>query len=211
MIKAVLFDLDGTLADTEYHAVMKKLKVLENNGVPYSDELFQKICGRKLQITIREALPEYPEEKIQQILDEYYSMKRDDNYPQLKMPQADETLKQLHESGYRMAVVSTNLREVIRKAVDDCGWHDYFDLVMGMQDVAITKPNPDVYLKAMERLNVNADETVIVEDSRVGLDAAIAAGATVICRKENRYNVDQKGADFYVDELGEIPALIKEF
>ena len=106
-------------------------------------------------------------------------------------------------------MVSTNLREYIQLALEETGWQEYFDMFLGIEDVERTKPDPEVYRKALQQFGLDPEEAVIVEDSRVGLDSALATGCKVICRRESRYQVNQDGADYYVDALTEIPELLK--
>lgn len=211
MIKAVLFDMDGTLVDSEYHAITLKRQILEKNGVVWTTELCQLLTGRKLKIVIDEVLTQYTPEQRQAVLDEYYEPKYHHmDYHQLKFPGAGTILQALYNNGYTLALTTTNSEDSIAQVLQQNHWEQYFSLVLGLKDVRKQKPDPLIYLTAMERLNVKPEECVIVEDSRIGLDSAIASGAHVICRRETRIPIDQSGADYYVDDLLDILKIVNE-
>lgn len=211
MIKAVLFDMDGTLVDSEFKAMSIKRRILEEHGVVWSQELCQNLAGRKLQLVIEEVLADASEETRQEILDEYY---RPENklfdYHEIKMPHSGTILSALYNNGYVLGLTTTNSAEYISRCLQQNHWQQYFSLIMGTKDVVKHKPDPEIFITAMERLNVTAEETVIIEDSRSGLLAAIASGAHVICRRETRLPIDQSGADYYIDDLLDIMNIVNE-
>lgn len=211
MIRAVVFDLDGVLLDTEFAALTRKRQVLERHGVVWTEELQASLSGRKFQAVLAEALPQERPEQIQAILDDYYgaggSERKD--YAPLMLPHATATLQELKQQGYRLALATYNYAPRIRRVLATCHWQGIFECVLGLEQVSRPKPDPEVYRKAMAQLGCGPDETAIVEDSTVGLAAAVGARpALVICRKEERFAVDQCGADRYIHDLAEIPAIL---
>ena len=211
MIKAIIFDMDGTLVDSEYRAMMNKKKILEKNGVVWNHDLWQLLTGRKLKVVIDEVLTEYTPEQRQEVLDEYYKPEYHHvDYHAIKFPGSGTILQALNNNGYKLALCTTNSYDCIDQCLEENHWRRLFSVILGMGDVEHTKPAPDIYLKAMELLDVKPEETVIVEDSRIGLDAAIATGAHVICREEKRFPVDQQGAEFYITDLLSIMRIVNE-
>ncbi len=150
-------------------------------------------------------------EQRQAILDEYYGPEnKGHDYSAIKMKHADDVLRSLHESGYVIGLATSNSPDMIDRCLEQNDWRKYFSVVLGVKDVTRQKPDPMIYLKAMNILEVRPEETVIIEDSRTGLDAALASGAHVIARKETRLPIDQSGAQYYIDDLIEILNIVNE-
>ncbi len=211
MVKAIIFDMDGVLVDSEFRTVSRKKDILIRHGLTWTDELCQMIAGKKLKLVIEEVLSEATEEQRQAILDEYYGPEnRGHDYSAIKMNHADEVLKILHDDGFILGLATSNLPEMINKCLEQNDWGRYFSTVLGIRDVTRQKPDPMIYLKAMNILKVTPEETVIIEDSRTGLDAALASGAHVIARRETRLPINQSGAQYYIDDLIEIPDIVRE-
>ena len=211
MIKAVIFDMDGTLVDSEYRAMMNKKAILEKNGVVWNNDLWQLLTGRKLKVVINDVLTEYTPEQRQEVLNEYYKPEYHTvDYHAIKFPGSGTILQALYNNGYKMALCTTNSYDSIDQCLEENHWRRFFQFILGMGDIENTKPAPDIYLKAMEMLEVKPEETVIVEDSRIGLDAAIASGAHVVCRVENRFPVDQQGAEYYINDLLSLMRVVNE-
>lgn len=93
-------------------------------------------------------------------------------------------LGRLKEKGLKLAVCSNSIRRTVELMMEKARLIDYFDLLMSNQDVVNGKPNPEIYLKAMNKLGVSPEECLIVEDNQNGIKAAKAAGANVMCVKD---------------------------
>ena len=91
-----------------------------------------------------------------------------------------------------------------------CQWQDIFSYTTTLDDVQKAKPDPETYLTVLEKLRLQPEQTVVVEDSLIGIQAGHRAGLKVICRREPRLNMDQSGADWYVSELSEVRNIILE-
>lgn len=89
-------------------------------------------------------------------------------------------LSKLKFEGYHLALGSNSIRQTIELMMKYSKLHDYFDLILSNQDVEYPKPNPEIYQKAMIRLGVSPEETVIIEDNENGIKAAVASGAKVM-------------------------------
>jgi HAD superfamily hydrolase (TIGR01509 family) len=203
MIRNVIFDLDGTLLDTEYRAIEIKKMILARHGLDPNDQLMTRLTARKL----KDALPELLEDKqlVREILDDYYQFAYDGiDYGKLKLPGSDELLRQLKKSGYTLALATISDRSKVDQVLQQCQWQDIFSYTTTLDDVRKAKPDPETYLTVLEKLGLQAEQTVVVEDSLIGIQAGNRAGLKVICRREPRLNMDQSGADWYVDDLDDI-------
>ena len=211
MIRAIIFDMDGVLVDSEFRTISRKRDILIRHGLNWTDELCQLIAGKKLKLVIEEVLADATEEQRQAILDEYYGPEnKGHDYSAIKMNHADDVLRSLHDSGYVIGLATSNSPDMIDRCLEQNDWRQYFSVVLGVRDVTRQKPDPMIYLKAMNVLGVRPEETVIIEDSRTGLDAALASGAHVIARRETRLPIDQSGAQYYIDDLIEILNIVNE-
>ena len=183
-IKVILFDMDGVLIDAKdwhYNALNKALKIANIN---ISREEHLKIYDalptqQKLEIlSKRKKLDKSLHPLIQQQKQQYtleYIHKRCQ-----PTPYHIEALKRLQDRGYRMAVCSNSIRESINIMMKKSQLEEFFDFYISNEDVQYGKPHPEMYLKAMERFNITPQETLIVEDSEKGIQAATASGAYVM-------------------------------
>ena len=211
MIKAVIFDLDGVLIDTEYRAIKIKADLCRRYGLEWTADDYYRTAARPFATTIGRLFPDKTQEELNGMLAEYRSIAYVDmDYHRLAMPNAGELLKILHEQGYRIAIASMSPRRKINQVLSANHWENYVDLFVASDDVERLKPDPDSYLKAMNKLGMTSDECIVIEDSQVGIDAAHGAGCRCICRREHRYPIEQTGAEYYIDDLLDAAGIINE-
>jgi HAD superfamily hydrolase (TIGR01509 family) len=98
--------------------------------------------------------------------------------------QHEYALSNLRAAGYRLGVASNSVRNSVELMMDKSGLSKYLDVLVSNQDVSKPKPNPEIYTKAMRLLEVNPDETLVVEDNENGIAAARAAGAHIMIVSE---------------------------
>ncbi len=211
MIKAVLFDLDGVLIDSEYRTLTIKKNMFEEYGLDLGDEIYNILAGSQLAKIFTKLFPDYP--NPDEFLEEYHQrayVRVKVDYAKLQMNNASKLLNDLKLQSYSIALVTAADRPKIRQVFDENGWNDIFEVIVSSEDGYPKKPDSTVYKVAMKELGILPEEAIIVEDSLTGLKAAKGSGATVICRKENRYYVDQSGADYYIDDLLEVEKILQE-
>ncbi len=194
MLKAVIFDLDGLLLDTEIVA----FKVYEELGRRFNFELtlsefMQDFCGRPLRRNVaycneRFQLPWEFEEAVEEvlriekkILDEGVDV----------MPGARELLDFLKENNYKIAVASSSARERSIKLLEQHDLVKYFDDYVFGPEVEKGKPNPDIFLKTAKKLGVEPSNCLVLEDSQAGIQAAYSAGMRVICIPDLKYPTEE--------------------
>lgn len=210
MIKGIIFDLDGVLIDSELHYLKRKIQFLAHYGIEWKPEMAYTYVGHRFSLQIPEIFPEKSEEELKDVMTYYWSVMHDPmDYNSIRMEGSDEVLRELKTRGYRLAIGSLSTREKIDTVIRQNHWEDLFDATVSFNEVTKRKPDPEVYLKAMELLGLKPEECVVVEDSRVGIDAALASKACCVVRRENRYLCDQSGADIYIDSLWDLPKVIK--
>lgn len=183
-IKAILFDMDGVLIDAKewhYEALNKALDLF---GIPISrrehESIYDGLPTRRKLAMLSESvgLPVRLHDFINE-LKQAYTM---DMVHALCRPRfaQEYALSQLKRMGYKLAVCSNSVRATVALMMERAALAPYLDLQLSNQDVARSKPAPDIYLAAMERLDVRPDECLVVEDNENGIQAAKAAGAHLL-------------------------------
>lgn len=186
-IKAVLFDMDGVLIeakDWHYEALNRALKLFG-----YEISRFEHLTSydglptsMKLQkLTLEKGLPSQLHSFINEMKQQYtVSMIQNLCRPRFNHEYA---LSKLKSEGYRLAVGSNSIRMTIEMMMNYAKLTDYFDFMLSNQDVKSAKPDPEIYLTAMSKMNLKPEECLIVEDNENGIKAAVASGAHVLVVK----------------------------
>ncbi len=206
MLKLLIFDLDGTLADTIIDIADAVNYAVEPFGSRrYSVEEIKAKVGSGITKLLRSLIPSetsIPEENIIKRFLEYYSEHLLDNtkaYPYVK-----ETLLKI-EGRYKKAVISNKREGFSREILEGIGILHFFDVVLGSDSVKEQKPSPIPLLEVMKRFGASRDETVMIGDSRYDIEAARAAGIKVIAVTYGfRSRETLKDADYIIDKFDEI-------
>ena len=210
-LKAILFDFDGVIADTDNHHIAAWQRTLSTMGWQVVDE----VAALATEIDDRQFLAElfakhgFPPDKIddwvrrKQVLT--VKMLRDS--PRL-YPGVADLIRKLHGT-VRLAVVSGTWRENVQAVLDSSGLAGSFETIVGKEDVTSTKPDPAPYLLALRRLRLSARSTVAIEDSPTGLASARAAGIPVIAVGHRHPFSDWVGDATYISGLEPVHGLLQ--
>lgn len=209
-ISAVLFDLDGTLRDTR-DLMYTSLQVAfeQHTGKnPSREEINPHIHHHS---NVHKALaPEVPFEAFEQTFIEQFELGRGNI--QL-YGQARELLDALRQQGLRLAIVTAARTTKSNEFIERHKLDTHFEVVSGMQDGVQPKPAPDVVIRALERLGCKPENAIMVGDTTADIAAAHAAGVRCVSITHGfgtREEFEAAGADYIVDTLTEIPALIEQ-
>lgn len=185
MIRTIIFDVDGTLLDTEkiYMEAWRQAGALFGYPIPepalkqtravnktIALEVFRKYCGQ-----------DFPYEKIQKeriVIAE--RIINESTAEQLHKPHVVAVLERLKGEGYTMAVASSTEQSKTEEHLRHAGLLGYFPVVVGGDMVERGKPNPDIFLKAAELAGAKAEECLVVGDTPADVFAATAAGMPVV-------------------------------
>jgi len=175
--KLAIFDLDGTLFDTKdvnYHAYKA---ALNECGYDMSYDYYCNYCNGRHYTTFLAAILGEDNQIIQTV----HNQKKRLYSKYLNKAVCNEHLFRLISAmreQYYTAIVTTASRQNVNDILEYAGEKEsYFDLILTAEDFSRTKPDPEGFLMAMERFGVSPEDTIIWEDSEVGLDAAKASGA----------------------------------
>lgn len=184
MIKAILFDMDGVLIDAKDWHYEALNRALEHFGYTISREshlsTFDGLPTRKKlgMLSSSRGLPSGLHDFLN-ALKQAYTLEI--SYQRCKpVFNHQYALSRLRKEGYKLAVCSNSVRQSIETMMKLSLLYDELDLIVSNQDVEIGKPDPEMYLKAMQGLNVNPDECLILEDNEHGIQAAIASGGHLL-------------------------------
>ena len=178
-IKALLFDLDGTLVDTREANYIAYKKAFLKVGVTLTEESYNNSFGLCFNDLVKNVFPQCGQIEKDRIKSEKaYLYKK--IFFKTKVNPFLASILYSNRSKYKTAIVTTASK---RNAIDLLKYHDLYNLfnvfIFG-QDVKNGKPHPDCYNIAMQLLNVKPSECLVYEDSSIGIDAATSSGASVI-------------------------------
>jgi HAD superfamily hydrolase (TIGR01509 family) len=178
---AVLWDMDGTLIDSEPYWMKSEGAFAKENNSSWSEQDGLSLVGMSLYDSskiIKEKVGSdlEPEQIIQKLTDEVSAQLKEQI---LWRPGARELLLLLRKKKIKTALVTMSMRRMAQEVVDVIGF-DCFDIVVAGDDVRQGKPHPEPYLKAAELLGVKPEDCVAFEDSLTGLRSAEAAGTKAV-------------------------------
>lgn len=180
-MRAVLWDMDGTLVDTEPYWINAEHEIVEAHGGRWSDEFAHELVGKDLMVSaqfIRDNSPITwePERVIEELLIRVIAQVRE-HVPW--RPGARELLESLREQGVPSALVTMSWRS-FAEAVLDALPDGSFAVVVTGDEVERGKPHPEPYLRAADLLGVSPSDCVALEDSPTGVASAVAAGVPTV-------------------------------
>ncbi|MDO4988468.1 MAG: HAD family hydrolase [Synergistes sp.] len=206
-IRAAIFDFDMTLVDSSYAIVDCMNELAAKFGLR---EMTRERLLPFLSYTLVDTWREYWGDAKKEWLDYYTNDVIEHELRDMHLyPNAKRVIETLSSSGVRLAVASN--RRNVKKVLDAVGLTDYFDTLVGVNDVASPKPAPDVILKAAEILNVPLDSVVYVGDTDFDITAAKSApvkGIGMTTGSFTRDKLEKCGAWRVCDDLLEILPLL---
>lgn len=200
--RAVVFDCDGLLLDTEKCWTRGEAALFAAHGEKYTPEHKRELLGTSGEETGHILarildLPGREWELIGELRDLCWDLVLDGACP---MPGAEELVRELH-GHLPIGVASNSPRKLVEEALAKSGLGGAFDIILGSDDVSNPKPDPELYRTACERLGALPTSSVALEDSPPGVEAARAAGMYVI-GVPSEEGVELGAADIVVESLG---------
>ncbi len=207
-LKAVFFDKDGILADTEPFHAQAYVRAFAAFGVRIDAGEFRRavtLDGRRAVDWFRQLGGAAPQADLYAAKDRFYGQLTGG----AEQPREGlrELVADLAAHGAAMYVATSARRALAERMLDQFGIRASFSRVLGLEDVSAIKPDPEVYLKAIAAAGVAPQETVVLEDMPRGIIAARRAGiAAVAVPTEPRDGLDFSEANLVVDSLSELSA-----
>jgi HAD superfamily hydrolase (TIGR01509 family) len=204
--RAVVFDMDGLLLDTEVLWQRAEEELFRRHGDRFTQADKLAVMGTSFEMTARyfaERLGR-SEEHGTELVDELGELMHSLLQKEVSSrPGAVELVARLREDGVRLALASNSSRFLVETALATAGLTDAFEAIVTSDDVAQAKPAPDIYLVACARLGIEPAEALALEDSAPGIEAAKAAGLVCIAVPQFA-ETDVSAADRVIDSLEEL-------
>jgi HAD superfamily hydrolase (TIGR01509 family) len=204
LLKAVIFDMDGVLIDSEPVHVKAEMKTFASHGVHMTVEALQANMGRGMREFFTELIRTHGLKICVDDLIQEHKKTLATLYCEevTVMPGAMDLIASCRNEALTLAVASSTDRDLILKILGKLKMLPIFDVIVSGQEVAKYKPNPDIFLETVRQLEVLAEECVIIEDSSAGVNAAKAASVPCIgFRSPNSSSQDLGAANLIVDSL----------
>lgn len=178
-MKAVIFDMDGLMFDTEQLCIDAMDYAGEKLGIGKAGYMSLRTLGTNIglpdEVWIQEFGEGYNREKLHEYTMEYMERFHEENIVPVKKG-LYRLLDYLKDAGYRMAVASSTRQTMVERNLKETGVRDYFEAVICGDMVAVAKPEPEIYLKACAAIDVDPADCYALEDSQNGLISAHRAG-----------------------------------
>jgi beta-phosphoglucomutase family hydrolase len=208
MIKAVIFDMDGVLVDTEPLSDIHMHKHFKKLGLKVPFNYFEQFRGITTpefwriivkKFNLQKSVEELVQETRTSFLNFLSSHKLE------PIPGAVEFLENLQKNKIELALASAGSKKRIQTILETCNLKNYFKVVVSADDVIHGKPHPEIYLKTARLLKIAPNDCVVIEDAINGILSAKAAGMKVIGFKTSEmHKQDLSKADKIVKSLSEI-------
>jgi len=216
-IKAILFDMDGTLTDTEPEGIKTLLNLSRNHRLELHDaqlSLFDKVWRRDgTDMEFEEYMNELAHlnniENVESLIGEFFEKYESAIISAPILPGVQEFLN-LAKNKFKLAVVTASTDKQAQAVIRQHGWESVFNLVLTQDTYKHKKPDSTCYLMAAELLNVSPEECLVVEDSKNGALSGKSAGMYVIgVLAGNEHPQDLSAANRIMTDLSQLSNILK--
>ena len=207
VIKAVIFDLDGVIVESEHIHIEAEKQTMLKHGIHITSEELHKYTGTTAKLMFTDLIRKYrlntTFEKIfnekEQIL---FKLLKEDTQPTKGIIGL---LQRLKQRNIKLAIASSSHKRLINYVLDRLDIKPLFDSIIGAEDITHSKPDPEIFLKSANRLGVNSSECLVVEDAALGVEAAKRAGMRCVgYRNPNSGDQDLSKADIAIDDFSKL-------
>ncbi|MFG2085807.1 MULTISPECIES: HAD family hydrolase [unclassified Spirillospora] len=202
---AAVFDLDGTLIDTEPRNRAMWSRLFDAHGVPRDEALIASFAGRRGLEVLGDLAHLFPGRTVEELFEQVLSYGAMPGMPPAApVAGAVGLVRSLADAGVPLAVVTSGHRPYAEGLLDELGIRGLLDIVVTAGDVATGKPHPEGYLAAVRDLDVPPEETIGFEDAPAGVAAVKSAGMTCVGVITTQPAGALAGADHVVPDFKEV-------
>lgn len=208
-VETILFDLDGTLIDTNELIIASFTYTVEKYGDrPYSREEIIEFIGPPLVDSLSKVNPDKVDEMIKAYREHNYA--NHEKYVKA-YPDVVETVRSLKDKGLKLAIVTTKIHHTAELGLKIAGMEGIFDVIIGLDDVENAKPHPEPVLSAIDQLKANPMSTLMVGDNYHDIEAGQNAGvqtAGVAWAIKGRETLEQYRPDYMLEKITDLYQII---
>jgi len=191
MIKAVIFDMDGLLIDSEPFWRMSQKRIFSKRGLNLVEDDFESFMGKRVDEVVEIIYSKKPwhdktqREIADEIVDGVIELIEERG---LALPGVEKTLKQLQEKKYKIGLASSSSLRIIKTVLKKLNFEDYFEVTHSAQFEEYGKPHPQIFISTAKMLDVSPSECLVLEDSFHGVIAALAANMKCVAIPDVKAN-----------------------
>jgi beta-phosphoglucomutase-like phosphatase (HAD superfamily) len=178
MIKAIIFDFDGVVVDTETAKFKELQNILKHRGLVLKKKDFKDMIGKKTGAFLSMKFPQMHESEINRIVD-VRRRRLLSNFNGELIPGIKRLLGFIKSRKVRITLTTGSTKKIVEKILQAKGIKGFFDLIVTGEDFKQSKPSPECYEKTLERLKLSPSEVIVIEDAIAGIKAAKSAKCTV--------------------------------
>ncbi|ONI93028.1 hypothetical protein ALI22I_00460 [Saccharothrix sp. ALI-22-I] len=204
--RAILFDFDGLICDTEHAAFTSWSRFYAEFGHAFPVELWRRMAGSPVgeELAVADLSARTGRPLDESLRERRRRLKHELAQAEPLRPGVLDFLTRASAQGLACAVVSSSHRRWVELHLHRLGVRHHFDLVVTGDMVTAPKPAPDVYRLALELMDLTAHDTIALEDSPVGVESAVQAGLAVVMVVNPHSSGDGSGAVAVLDSLEEV-------
>lgn len=208
MIKAVIFDMDGVLIDSEICYLQYDLAFARTKNPNVTiEQLYGMVGASKEDAWSVMARAIDNGQSWQELRDEYRAsvdIYSEMDYRAIFRREAKDLIKLLKERGFCLALASSTQMDIIMRVLNENNITSYFNAIVSGSQFKQSKPNPEIYNYTATQLGLSPEECLVIEDSTLGITAASRAGMTIAALIDDRFGFDRSLADYEIHSFSEI-------
>ena len=208
MVKAVIFDMDGLIIDSEPLWRMAEMEVFKSIGYDFTEEMCIQTMGMRVDEVVKYWHDQlhWKEPTVNLVIDGIINKVIEKvKLHGTALPGVYQTIQLLKEKQCPIALASSSSSKIINTVLQQLSLHDSFDVVHSAENEEFGKPHPAVFLTAAEKLDVEPENSLVLEDSKAGMEAGLRAGMQVIVIPEINTQPDWiKKAHYHYRSLSDI-------
>ncbi len=189
MIKAVIFDMDGLMIDSERVTYEEYVKKLSQLGYSFNEPTYRQCLGKNKQGICQVFYDNFGQVfPMKEVWDDVHVAIDERLEQEVPIKKGlTELLHYLKEHNYKTIVATSSARNRVDKILNNAGIYQFFDDIICGDEVTHGKPHPEIFLTACQKLNVDSQQAIVLEDSEAGIQAAYSGNIKVICVPDMKY------------------------